>query len=205
MAGTLYLMRHGETTFNLQQRSQGWCDSPLTERGREQAMRAAARIRELGIAFDRLCCSTQERAVDTLELVSLGLYGEVRPYDRLKGLKESFYGIFEACPIGMLEATFERDRDGFVPYGGEPYADMQDRMQAALAGEMERAGGGSVLAVSHMRSSLAFLERVHGSDPVGNLLTNCALMRFDYEGDGRFRYRETIQTGGTDVHGNVPA
>ena len=49
MAGTLYLMRHGETTFNLQQRSQGWCDSPLTERGREQATRAAARIRELGM------------------------------------------------------------------------------------------------------------------------------------------------------------
>lgn len=29
----LYLMRHGETLFNTQKRVQGWCDSPLTEKG----------------------------------------------------------------------------------------------------------------------------------------------------------------------------
>lgn len=34
---TLYLMRHGEALFNRRHRIQGWCDSPLTERGRDQA------------------------------------------------------------------------------------------------------------------------------------------------------------------------
>ena len=29
---TLYLMRHGETSFNTVQKTQGWCDSPLTDR-----------------------------------------------------------------------------------------------------------------------------------------------------------------------------
>lgn len=37
MKKKLYLMRHGETLFNLQSRIQGWCDSPLTEKG-ETAM-----------------------------------------------------------------------------------------------------------------------------------------------------------------------
>jgi probable phosphoglycerate mutase len=29
----LYLMRHGETLFNIRRKIQGWCDSPLTENG----------------------------------------------------------------------------------------------------------------------------------------------------------------------------
>ncbi len=33
----LYLMRHGQTLFNVLHRKQGWCDSPLTELGIEQA------------------------------------------------------------------------------------------------------------------------------------------------------------------------
>ena len=34
---TLYLMRHGQTLFNLQHKIQGWCDAPLTEIGIKQA------------------------------------------------------------------------------------------------------------------------------------------------------------------------
>lgn len=37
---TLYLMRHGETLFNVQHKIQGWCDSPLTEKGIKQAQKA---------------------------------------------------------------------------------------------------------------------------------------------------------------------
>ncbi len=37
MKKTLYLMRHGQTLFNLRRKIQGSCDSPLTELGREQA------------------------------------------------------------------------------------------------------------------------------------------------------------------------
>ena len=37
MKKTLYLMRHGQTLFNLQHKIQGWCDSPLTELGIKQA------------------------------------------------------------------------------------------------------------------------------------------------------------------------
>ena len=40
MKKTLYLMRHAQTLFNLQHRIQGWCDSPLSELGKQQAVRA---------------------------------------------------------------------------------------------------------------------------------------------------------------------
>lgn len=39
----LYLMRHGQTLFNAQNKIQGWCDSPLTSKGIEQA-KAAKKI-----------------------------------------------------------------------------------------------------------------------------------------------------------------
>ena len=37
-----YLMRHGQTLFNTLNRIQGWCDSPLTEKGRDQARQVRA-------------------------------------------------------------------------------------------------------------------------------------------------------------------
>ena len=37
MVKHLYLMRHGETLFNVRRKIQGWCDSPLTENGVKQA------------------------------------------------------------------------------------------------------------------------------------------------------------------------
>ena len=41
MKKTLYLMRHGQTLFNLQHKIQGWCDAPLTPLGIKQAQKAS--------------------------------------------------------------------------------------------------------------------------------------------------------------------
>ena len=40
MKKILYLMRHGQTLFNLQHKIQGWCDAPLTPLGIKQAQMA---------------------------------------------------------------------------------------------------------------------------------------------------------------------
>ena len=60
MTKTIYLMRHGETLFNQQHRVQGFCDSPLTEKGIAQAKQAGAYFKEQGIVFDGAYASTQE-------------------------------------------------------------------------------------------------------------------------------------------------
>ena len=189
--GRLYLMRHGETAFNRQMRTQGWCDSPLTPDGIAQAKRAAATIRRLGLTFDHFCCSTQERASDTLEIVMRELYGKVLPYDRMKGLKESFYGEYEAALLPMLVKSFERDRDAFVPFGGEPYQVLMDRMHDTLGYVMSQPGRESVLAVAHMRCSIAFIESVTGEEISYDRLTNCCISVFGYE-DGAFSFEGII-------------
>ena len=70
MAKTLYLMRHGQTLFNVLKKIQGWCDSPLTEEGIRQAKIARKWFEDNNIQFDHAYSSTSERCCDTLELVS---------------------------------------------------------------------------------------------------------------------------------------
>ena len=65
----LYLMRHAQTLFNVQRRTQGWSDSPLTQKGIEDALKAGERLRAKQLCFDAFYSSTQERASDTLELL----------------------------------------------------------------------------------------------------------------------------------------
>ena len=48
----LYLVRHGQTELNVQNILQGWQDSPLTERGREQALATRAAFEARGISLD---------------------------------------------------------------------------------------------------------------------------------------------------------
>ena len=43
----IYLMRHGETRFNVQERIQGRCDSPLTEKGIQEAQEAAEKLKDI--------------------------------------------------------------------------------------------------------------------------------------------------------------
>lgn len=70
MKKKLYLMRHGQTLFNQLNKVQGACDSPLTEKGIQQAQQARSYFQENKIEFDHLYSSTQERACDTLEIIT---------------------------------------------------------------------------------------------------------------------------------------
>lgn len=64
----LILLRHGETTHNAEGVWQGQLDSPLSERGREQARAAAVALSSLGIG--RIVSSDLSRALDTARAVA---------------------------------------------------------------------------------------------------------------------------------------
>lgn len=86
----LYMMRHGQTLFNVLKRKQGWCDSPLTELGIEQAKRAGEELRERGITFDM-----RIRALRSVRAIPSSSWCPGMPYERVKGLKEWNFGKFE--------------------------------------------------------------------------------------------------------------
>lgn len=198
MTNRLYLMRHGQTMFNRSFKAQGWVDSPLTAKGIEQARQAGRILRERGLEFDHFASSTAERASDTLELVMDELYGEVRPYERTKQIKECGYGTYEGVSLDIFARLVDADQDALVVWGGERYADVADRMHGWLSDFMSRDGVSSALVVSHMRAQLAFGERVTG-DPhaLDGKLTNAALIVYDFDPESRsFSLVGDIQTGG---------
>lgn len=198
MARTLYLMRHGETLFNVQRRVQGASDSPLTERGIEQGRAAGIRLKEHGICPTHCYSSTSERASDTLELVMQGIYGEVRPYERTKGLKEFNRGIFEGEPLYLMPRDRELRNKYFVPYGGESDDEALERVEAVLFEVMERPGHESVLAVSHGGVGGLFMRKWAGQDAVGVWpMPNCTVLAYDYhpatdDAPASFSFREAI-------------
>ena len=62
----LVLVRHGESTWNLENRFTGWTDVELTAKGVEQARAAGRLLKEEGYEFDRCCTSVLKRAIWTL-------------------------------------------------------------------------------------------------------------------------------------------
>ena len=114
MIKKLYLMRHGETLFNVLKKVQGACDSPLTDKGIQQAKLARDFFQENGIKFDHLYASTQERACDTLEIIS-----ESKEYQRLKGLKEMNHGLYEGEPQFLQPDGAEYFETFYSQFGGE--------------------------------------------------------------------------------------
>lgn len=62
----LVLIRHGESTWNLENRFTGWVDVDLTETGAAQAREAGKLLKEAGFAFDIAYTSVLKRAIRTL-------------------------------------------------------------------------------------------------------------------------------------------
>lgn len=183
MSQTLYVMRHGETLFNRLRRVQGFADSPLTEHGIGQCRAAGERLRALGLSFDLHCSSTSERACDTLEHVMGALYGEVRPYERMRGLKEFNRGIFEGEPLYLMPTDREVRRTFFTDYGGEGDDEALERFRRTVTAVMRR-GPERALAVSHGGVGSLFYRDVTGEDevvPGQRGVPNCAVIAYEFD------------------------
>lgn len=181
MRKKLYLMRHGETMFNEKKKIQGWTDSPLTELGKVQALKAKAWFDENGIVFTDAACSTSERASDTLELVTS------LPYVRLKGLKEMNFGKFDG-ESEALNPPLEAYDTFFAVYGGgETRAQVGKRMNETLTRLMEQEGHESVLVVSHGGAIANFYRQWEEDAKVKKTerFYNCCVLEYTFE-DGRF-------------------
>lgn len=185
MAQTVYIMRHAETLFNLQSKTQGWCDSPLTARGIEQARLTGLELARRGLTFDHAYSSTSERCNDTLEIATEAAFGEPMPYERRKGLKEINFGAFEGKDQ-CLELHDDNFGDFYVPFGGERHSDATARFEADLVEIMERPGHHSVLVCSHGGIAINFYEKWkdHARVPV-TIFSNCLTYVYEYE-DGVF-------------------
>lgn len=92
---TLVLLRHGESTWNLENRFTGWTDVDLTERGIAEAHQAGQLLRQEGFAFDIAFTSLLKRAVRTLWIVLDEMDRMWIPVHRHWELNERHYGALQ--------------------------------------------------------------------------------------------------------------
>lgn len=178
----LYLLRHGQTEFNVKKLVQGRCDSPLTDLGRQQAGMAAAWLKGHGVVPDKVASSPLGRAMDTAQLVACELLGPDAAAEPCEGIIERCYGSFEEGPHGALPTDVWDPGEDLVPFGGEGSRALQERMVDTLTNLMGAEGIETLLAVSHGSASRQFIK---AAAPEGfelpAKLPNCAIMIFDFD------------------------
>lgn len=148
----IYIVRHGQTLFNELKRIQGWCDSPLTPKGIEQAKHLRSYFEH--VPLEAGYHSGSERASDTLEYI---VAEKDIPLLKDKRLKEVYFGkleganLFEVYPDGVVDPR--------VAYrqGGELRTDAAKRFRQAVL-EMGKMHAGAVILVSHGSVIRQFLE-----------------------------------------------
>jgi broad specificity phosphatase PhoE len=129
----LILVRHGETLHNVQGIAQGWQDSELSDRGRDQVSRLARRL--LRYNPDAIFSSPLPRALSTAEAIG-GVTGlDIRVLD---DLREMNYGGWEGRSFLDVRKTEEEDYRRWIADpghpcpGGESHNDVLARMNRAF-------------------------------------------------------------------------
>ncbi len=136
-----WFLRHGETDWNAQGRSQGRTDIPLNATGVAQAASAAQLLRGRGIAT--IVSSPLSRARDTAQAAAtlLGL-----PVEVIEDLQEVSFGVHEGTAMAAAWFNDWVDR-GITPEGGESFAELRTRSASALTTALARPA--PVLVVAH--------------------------------------------------------
>jgi len=145
------LLRHGQTPMSVQKRYAGRSDAPLTDTGVAQAAAAAKRLAPAGIAA--IVASPLKRTVQTAEQVAAvtGL-----PVVTEDGFRETDFGAWEGLTFAEVRERWPSEMTAWLadpevaPPGGESFAEVSERVTAAL--HRVRAGrtGQRILVVSHV-------------------------------------------------------
>jgi 2,3-bisphosphoglycerate-dependent phosphoglycerate mutase len=91
----LVLVRHGESTWNKENRFTGWTDVDLSEKGKEEAQKAAQLLKQEGYVFDAAYTSVLKRAIRTLWIVMDEMDLMWIPVIRSWRLNERHYGALQ--------------------------------------------------------------------------------------------------------------
>ena len=153
----IYLIRHGQTDWNVERKIQGQTDIPLNINGKQQAKEAAEEIANLKI--DKIISSDLSRAKETAEIINKKVGAEIT-YD--KRLREVNYGDFEGIQIDKFT-----DKDWVIfnetpeKIKGESRQQVYDRVKSFID---EIKDDENVLVVTHGGSLRMMLYYANNTD-----------------------------------------
>ncbi|MDO4281661.1 MAG: histidine phosphatase family protein [Peptococcaceae bacterium] len=163
----IILVRHGETTWNVEGRYQGQEDTPLSPRGLEQGHLLAQGLKDVPI--DRCIASPLERAYQTCQFCA-----ELHdlPVEKDARLSEINHGSWEGQLAADIQAQYP---DTFalwhsqphlvdMPGGGEGLEDVRARARAAFDDYASRYEGETILVAAHDAVNKAIICDLMGLD-----------------------------------------
>jgi len=157
---TVWLARHGQSTWNREKIITGQLDPPLSPRGERQAQELARCL--AGISLEAIYASTLDRSRRTAQAVAAG---RGVPVAELPALREIHFGELQGRPrdgrdpaAARAWAARERDKRAFCPAGGESYDDLAARVLPCLTELLARHAGGRILLVGHRNTNRVLLQ-----------------------------------------------
>ncbi len=155
----LYLIRHGQTDWNVAGKIQGSTDIPLNDMGRRQAACLARGMEKRPV--EKVFTSTLSRAYETG--LAIGKSQNV-PVERLEGLEEVGYGVWEGMTMEEIQEKYPKELElwynspvDVAPPEGESQVQVYDRCGRALETILAQARG-DVAIVSHGATVVFLLE-----------------------------------------------
>lgn len=168
MTTTFYIVRHGETEWNAEERLQGWLDSSLTEKGRFQAKQLAQQLLE--VDFKVALVSTSGRAQETTRIL---LKNREEVNVLLKDdLREIHMGQWQGRQVSEILAS--DDREAYIKYSEEPgayvaqhtesFEQVTNRAFTVLQEAAKRYENCNVLVVTHGVTVKCIVNKVLGRE-----------------------------------------
>lgn len=186
---TIFVIRHGQTEWNLQRRMQGRLDSPLTHEGNEQAHSHGILLKSLA-PIEEMYVSPSGRTRETAYILNSYVRARIS-YE--EALLERDLGVWSGLSVDELEDTFprawqERTEDPFHhrPPEGENLADMTARC-AQFLDQVVNNGIDVIALVTHQVMSRVILGSLLGltrEETVQVIHPNEALYRLHVSGEG---------------------
>ncbi|MCG8673223.1 MAG: histidine phosphatase family protein [Pseudomonadales bacterium] len=163
----IILVRHGQTSANIDKLWHGWTDTALTDEGRHQAEKAGLRLAKEHQDINAIYASPLQRTRDTAAAIAASLNKDVAVHHDLKE-----YGIGELegesfSDLHKIHKFFDKVNEDrhFAPEGGESIHEVATRMTAAIKELAERHPGEKVVAVSHGAAMALALACILDDDP----------------------------------------
>ncbi|MCA0275832.1 MAG: 2,3-bisphosphoglycerate-dependent phosphoglycerate mutase [Proteobacteria bacterium] len=178
MSGTLVLVRHGQSEWNLKNLFTGWRDPGLTEQGHAEAKAAGEKLKARGLKFDIAFTSALSRAQTTCQHILDALGQSDLKTIRDAALNERDYGDLNGlnkddarAKWGEEQVHIWRRSYDTPPPGGESLKDTGARVWPYYLHDMQKhvLSGGTVLVAAHgnsLRALIMALEGISGPDIV---------------------------------------
>ena len=209
-----YFVRHGQTLFNRYRHLQGWSDSPLTEKGVNDAIKAGKMLAKTHFAY--MYCSDTTRAIKTARLINETNMHPInnKEIEAISAFREQFFGYFEGANSVETEFKLYQKHSSNEPtlnavtakhgiktaidvwkgadpfHDAETYDEITTRLNQGLSYAYQNAhDGDDILVVSHGTAIRVLTSMFNPEIDISHSPKNGSITKLEYSLDsGQIKY-----------------